>query len=142
MQHNLYLDHTKATIAAVEYVISKYSHHSWFNHQLRAILKSLLILSNNESFKGPLIIHAFKDENGNKVLNKISGYHYLIDKMEEFDRLTSLPNVLVLNFCIYSIYILLFSFLISFYYWYFNHYIKFLDKALSLNENERCLIYR
>ena len=136
MEHNSYLDHTKVTIAATEYVISKYNHHSWFNHQLRAILKSLLILPNTESSKGPLIIHTFKNNNGEKILHRVSGYHYLIEKMDEFDRLTSLPNVFSLKILMYCLCVTLLAFLFYFYRWYFNEYDKILINALKSKKEQ------
>ena len=127
MDYNVYFNDTLATLAAIEYVINKYGHHHWFNSQLRMLLKNLYLISNTETFKPPLIIQAFIDENGQKVLNKISGYHYLINTMEKYDKLSHLPiNYKLIKIYIYFIYIIItIIFIIIIYYFIKKNYINF-----------------
>ena len=125
IEHNVYFDHTLATIASIEYVINKYSHHSWFNSQLKMLLKNLFVISNVESFKPPLIIQAFENENGQKILNKFSGYHYLIDTMEKYDKLSSLSiNYTMIKICTYFIYIIIFIIVFCIFIYFFKKYNK------------------
>jgi len=74
--------YSTATLAAIEYVIKKYGHNEWFNGVLRKLMLNLHVMTNNKTFKKPLIFF-YK----NKLVIGYEGYHYLIFQMEKYSKL-------------------------------------------------------
>ena len=97
---SIYTFHTfeKATIAAIEYVIRKYKHNSWF---VGALSKTVNFVyyhkDSSQLFQSPLEI----SKDNNDTLHHRRGYHYVISEIKRYDQYFKTTNISVI--CLFLI---------------------------------------